>query len=102
MSALLRYAALLNYQPCGITSSIKNLLAPGNTSPAKRLIIISTSPIAKYLLRGQMMVLKTSAIVTLWSFLDLDMGACYLNVKNTTICVMTDYAMRISCCKILL
>src|SRR5690554_2434945 len=48
----------------GITSSTRYLLAPGKTKPANRLITISKSPINNCFLLGQIMVLKTLAMVT--------------------------------------
>ena len=46
-----------------ITSSMRILLAPGSTRPERRLIIIRPNPTSNSFLRGQIMVLKTLAMV---------------------------------------
>jgi hypothetical protein len=61
-----------------MTSSIKYLLAPGKTKPAKRLMTIRTSPNEITLLLGQTMVLKTCAIEILFFGFDLDLGSILL------------------------
>ena len=53
----------------GITSSIKNLVAPGRTKLASLLIIIKIRPIKSCFRRGQMMVANTYLVVALPSFL---------------------------------
>ena len=53
----------------GITSSIKNLVAPGSTKLANLLIMIKIRPIKSCFRLGQMMVANTCLVVTLRSFL---------------------------------
>jgi hypothetical protein len=50
--------------PSAITSSIRYLLAPGNTRLANLLMIINTSPTSRIFFLGQIIVLNTCPIVT--------------------------------------
>jgi hypothetical protein len=58
----------------GITSSIKNLVAPGKISPDSLLMMIRIRPINSCFLLGQMMVVNTCLVVTLRSFFDVMEG----------------------------
>ena len=60
-----------------MTSSMRYLLAQGNTRPESLLITMRISPMNRSFLRGQMMVLKTFAMLTRGFFDDASIYARY-------------------------